>query len=295
MVGAVHNLLKGEMKMAGPGNPLGRMTARKGGGNRRVRLWEIDSSNSATLKRLQNAYVKALAAIDSVEEHSKAIVGDPRFTEAGRKDELVKFAMGNAVPELFRGQQALRQARTELAERKAKLKLPAPDPGDVAAAFRRAEVRACLREMGEHKATAYIEKYAEKLPPEIAQAVLELPTEYSSLPPSTHQRLADEVLAAAHGAEIDAVRDLEQAIETTRSAIDGARDEVRLEVGIASAAEFNQMAAPFEDKVSVAWLRRGKVVDLERGVERDPTADELASGIEANSKDEFEAKRKAAA
>jgi hypothetical protein len=48
----------------------------------------------------------------------------------------------------------------------------------------------------------------------------------------------------------------------------------------------------------VAWLRRRRaetrVVDLERRVEREDTADELATGIEAATHEEFVAKREAA-
>ena len=49
---------------------------------------------------------------------------------------------------------------------------------------------------------------------------------------------------------------------------------------------------------AVAWLRRRdgemRVVDLERRVERHATNDELATGIEAVTLDEFVAKRDAA-
>jgi hypothetical protein len=37
----------------------------------------------------------------------------------------------------------------------------------------------------------------------------------------------------------------------------------------------------------------GRVVDLDQGVERQPTADELAKGIEAETLDEFNARKAA--
>ena len=55
------------------------------------------------------------------------------------------------------------------------------------------------------------------------------------------------------------------------------------------------MAAPIETKQNVAWLRRRpgsdevRVVDLEHGVERLPTPEELASGIQAESLDQYNA------
>jgi len=54
------------------------------------------------------------------------------------------------------------------------------------------------------------------------------------------------------------------------------------------------MAAPIEANESVPWLRRGRVVDLDRGVEREATAKELAEGIEAATPNEFNRKRSAA-
>jgi hypothetical protein len=55
------------------------------------------------------------------------------------------------------------------------------------------------------------------------------------------------------------------------------------------------LPGPSNKRQSVAWLRRRgdemKVVDLERRVERHAKADELATGIEAATPDEFVAKR----
>jgi hypothetical protein len=65
-----------------------------------------------------------------------------------------------------------------------------------------------------------------------------------------------------------------------------------------TAEQFDAAARPIEQRQSVAWLRRRngetRVVDLERRVEREATTDELATGIEATTHDEFVAKRDAA-
>ena len=65
-----------------------------------------------------------------------------------------------------------------------------------------------------------------------------------------------------------------------------------------TAEQFDAAAKPIEQRQGVAWLRRRgeemRVVDLERRLERHATADELATGIEAATLDEFVAKRDAA-
>ena len=74
------------------------------------------------------------------------------------------------------------------------------------------------------------------------------------------------------------------------------RDEVRLEVGVHDERKFNEMAAPIEAKHDAPWLRRGKnssgaeeirVVDLDQGVERPATPEEIERGIEYRDYDHF--------
>ena len=66
-----------------------------------------------------------------------------------------------------------------------------------------------------------------------------------------------------------------------------AREEVRVEAGVVQ-EKFDELAKPVEQKHDAPWLRRGKdgsgaeriaVVDLDRGVERLATPEEINSGI----------------
>jgi hypothetical protein len=79
--------------------------------------------------------------------------------------------------------------------------------------------------------------------------------------------------------------------------VEAGRDSARVGTGL-TAGEFDAAAKSIEQRQGVAWLRRRgadtRVVDLERGVERAATADELATGIEAATHAEFLAKRDAA-
>ena len=267
--------------------PKGRQTIRKNGG-RRTRLWELGDSKNSTVKQLEAAYLVGLSAMDRVETRHAANKADSRFTTDGVRDDLTKFVLSDAVPALHQGRTTIAKARAEVAERRSKLKIEGPDKTDVAAAFRRMEIRTRLNNMKPDELTNYFARFGDNLPTEIAQAVTELPAEYSGVPQSRHDLLTERALNAQYGDAIAVIKEIEQGIEAAESTVEAARDEVRLEAGIHDPAKFNELAAPVEAKQDAPWLRRGKdtngnevirVVDLDRGVERVPTADEIVRGI----------------
>jgi hypothetical protein len=66
---------------------------------------------------------------------------------------------------------------------------------------------------------------------------------------------------------------------------------LRQEVGGIDKQKWDELAAPIEAKHSAPWLRRRgtevHVVDLERRVERQPTDEELATGIFADTHEQY--------
>ena len=111
------------------------------------------------------------------------------------RDGLLQFVLTDAVPALHQGRTVIQKARAEVAERRSKLKVEGPDPSDIAAAFRRMEIRTRLREMKPDELTKYFARYGDDLPTEIAQAVTELPAEYSGVPQSRHDLLTERASA----------------------------------------------------------------------------------------------------
>ena len=161
--------------------------------------------------------------MDRAEARHAANKTDPRFTPEGARDDLLKFVLADAVPVLRQGRTAMNKARAEAAERRSKLKIEGPDPSDIAAAFRRMEIRTRLREMKPDELTNYFARYGDNLPTEIAQAVTELPAEYSGVPQSRHDLLTERALNAQFGAAIEEIKEIEQAIEAAESSVEGAR------------------------------------------------------------------------
>ena len=226
--------------------------------------------------------------MSALEERTRGSTGSKKFTADGVRDDALKFAMNDLIPNLHRARTTIRKAKAEVAERRSRLKVEGPDKSDVAAAFRRMEIRTFIREMKSDEQTQFFAGYGDKLPAEVAMAILEVPSEFSGVPKSRHDLMMTRALEAQHGAEIAEIADLEEAIAAAESAVETGRDEVRLEAGALDERKFNDLAAPIEAKHDAPWLRRSKtsngaeeirVVDLDRGVERPATPDEIERGV----------------
>src|SRR5262245_30618740 len=290
--------------------PKGRTTIRKSGSltglhgqkSRAIRLWPFEAKPNTTLARLEVAYMAGLDAVDQIEGRTRSSAASGRFTADGVKDDALKYAMSDLIPGLDRARTTIRKAKTEVAERRSKLKIEGPDKSDVAAAFRRREIRTFLREMKGNDQKNYFARYGDDLPGEVTMAILEMPPELSGVPKSRHDLLTTRALEAQHGTQIAEIAELEEAIASAESAVEIGRDEVRIEAGALDERTFNEMAAPIEAKHDAPWLKRSKgpngaeeirVVDLDRGVERPATVDEIATGIEYRDYDHFKEGRAA--
>jgi hypothetical protein len=277
----------------------GRNFIRKGGSatgvtgqtSRMIKRWRFNPEPNTMLARLEAAYMAGLDAVDRIEARTQSNKTSGKFTREGARDDVLNYALNSLIPDLHKARQTIKKAKSEVAERKSKLKIEGPDPSDIAAAFRRMEIRTRLREMKDGEQREYFAKYGNNLPPEVAAAVLELPPEYSGVMKPEHDRIAQHALAARHGTEIDETTELEESISVAESVIEIARDELRQEVGGIDKQKFDELAAPIEARHAAPWLRRRgaevHVVDLERRVERQPTAEELTTGIFANTHDEY--------
>src|SRR5262245_55561556 len=158
--------------------PKGRTTIRRSGSltglhgqkSRAIRLWPFEAKPNTTLARLEVAYMTGLDAVDRIEECTRSSTASGRFTPDGVKDDALKYAMSDLIPALHRARTTIRKAKTEVAERRSKLKIEGPDKSDVAAAFRRREIRTFLREMKGNDQKNYFARYGDDLPGEVTMA-----------------------------------------------------------------------------------------------------------------------------
>jgi hypothetical protein len=269
----------------------GSVTGATGQTSRMIKRWRFNAEPNTLLARLEAAYMSGLDAVDRVEVRAASNKTSGKLTREGTRDDVLNYALNSLIPDLQKARMTIKRAKAEVTERKSKLKIEGPDPSDIAAAFRRMEIRTRLREMKSDDQAKYFASLSDNLPAEVAMAILELPPEYSGVTAPQHERLAQHALAARYGTEIAETAELEEAISAAESAVETGRDELRLEVGGIDRQKWDELAAPIEAKHAAPWLRRRgaevHVVDLERRVERQPTDEELATGIFANTHDEY--------
>jgi hypothetical protein len=126
--------------------------------------------------------------------------------------------------------------------------------------------------------------------------VMEVPPEMTSVSSQQHNMLIDRAVEAQHGETLGEIKALEHGIQLAERSVEASRDEVRRETGV-DPKTFDELALPFEAKEAAPWLRRKgnevRVVDLERGIERLATPQELIEGIEAATLEEFSARKSA--
>lgn len=276
--------------------PKGRPTIRAGGTltgmngkkSRPIRLWPFSTKPNTPIAQLENAYISALDVVDKIETRTRNSSASGRFTSEGVKADALKYAVSELVPVLHRARNTIKRAKADVAEQKSKLKIEGPDKSDLAGAFRRDKIREGFKEMKGDEQRNYFVRNDGKLPNDVAMAILEMPTEFSGVAKSRYDLIMNAALETQFGprmAEIDA---MEEAIAIAESAVETARDEVRIEAGGVDEHKFNELANAVEQKHDAPWLRRGKddtgaeaivVVDLVQGVERPATPEEIETGM----------------
>jgi len=96
----------------------------------------------------------------------------------------------------------------------------------------------------------------DKLDPIEAEALVTAPASLTGISEVHRKLLVDRALHAQHGDKIAELQTLERAIEAAESAVETARDEVRLEAKVFDPHKFNQLAAPAEAKANAPWLKK---------------------------------------
>lgn len=228
---------------------------------------------------------------DAFEAQKRELVNSGRLTASGVKEALANHAK-EPIASLYQARRAVLSVKKQAVARRAEIKPTIKNPEDVAAALDRQEIRRVVREAKDP--TAILQAGD----PRILEAILTAPPVLSGIPATLHSQLLDQFATATAGADIEEISALENAADAVLAALSEIRGELREVIGL-EVAPFNQLAAAIEAKATAPWLRRKpgsdevRVVDLERGVERQPTPEELSNGIEAATLDEFNARKAA--
>jgi hypothetical protein len=223
--------------------------------NRSIRMWHLDEgAPDSTKERLRQTYLSALDAVDKVSARKADAVASGKFTEQGAADAVAQFALGELTPVFKRGRNVIDAARREANSLRDKIKLQPADKADVVGALHRREMREFLRTMPDKQRNEYISKRRDNMDPSLALAIVEMPAEFSGVLEGDRNDLIDRALQAQHGEAMVHLKELEEAIEIAASAVETGRDELRHETRL-SPAEFDQRAAPHEQKDKSLWLK----------------------------------------
>jgi hypothetical protein len=247
-----------------------------------VGLWDLQPKVGSTLARLEKIYLTALDSVDKVEARKTESAKSGRFTPEGLKADTLQFAVGHA-PVFRSGFAQIASAKREAARLRGNIKLEPADRTDLVGAMLRAEMRTFLRSKTQKERDDFLTENADKLDPQLALAVMEMPAEITGVSSVQREKLIDRALQAQHGEVMKDVQELERGIEIAERAVLLGRSEIIREAE-ATIEEFDQLAAPLESRAGVAWLRKngdGKVitVDLQLNVGREPTPEELETGV----------------
>ena len=273
----------------------GRRTIRKAPGGKSegpvCGIWDIQTRPGTRADALKSVYMSALNSVDAAEARKASALSSGKYTAEGAKSDVLAFAAQKLAPVLHRGRQVVESAKREVAERRAALK-PAPiDKTDFAGALLRSEMRGWLASKSQKERDEFVRDNLDKLDPEMARAFTEMPAEVSGISPVQRDLLADRALEAAHPGELAEITQLERAIQLAERAVELGRGEIAKDAEV-SQDDFNAIASAYEND-GVAWLRkRGDkivVADLARGVEREPTPQELETGIHFKDYQEYAA------
>ena len=205
----------------------GSVSGATGKTSRFIKRWTHDNAPpNTTLARLEEAYWVGLDTVDRVEARAMTNKTNGKFTRDGARADLLDYALHALVPDLHKAGTTIRAAKAEVADRKSKLLLDAPDKTDVAAALRRMEIRTLIRDKNNEDQAKYFSDHGNKLPAEVTMAVLEMPPEFSGLPKARYDFVAQNALSVRHGPEMAEIAEIENAVTVVEDVLEAARDEV---------------------------------------------------------------------
>lgn len=222
-------------------------------GDHFVGAWQWDSREGDTFKRLRGSYDSVLQAASGFVAKRTDLNKDDLMTPKGQAAELEKWLRQSGLPAIAQAERVILPAAKRDAEaRRCSLTVAAPDKMDLAGAILRQELRAHIRALPSEKRTALLSDPD----PVVALAVTEAPAMLSGVTAQTHKRLTEKAIEALHPGELEAVVELEKAIETLERAVKATGAEIRSALNIAPKA-FAQMLEGVKDaKTDVPQLKR---------------------------------------
>ncbi|CCE94930.1 hypothetical protein SFHH103_00430 [Sinorhizobium fredii HH103] len=215
-----------------------------------------DPGDKGPFTTLRQLYSDVQDAAEGLKAKRDALKQSGKYTDAGIADKLKEVARAETIPGIrTAAAEQVRKYRLEIESRRAAMKPFDHDPKDIVSEMRRQEVRAWLRTMKPDERTNAVRRASD---PFIVEAAISVPAELSGLLPSTRDDLAQKLIEQRYGGELEALNELDQAVQTVERAVDGARDDVREALGMRE-HDFNAEFRDVEDEIDrLAEIRASK-------------------------------------
>lgn len=249
----------------------------------------------AKAKGLRAAVTAAGVIAEEVGAKAAALRNSADLTETGRMKGASDLMRRELLPRLATAAAPIKKARALVREERAAISIPAPDRADAAGALDRQEIRAVLRAMRPMEVMALLTQPG--VDERLADAVLSAPAMMSGLNAEDFERVLQLTLERRFAPQMEAIRDLEDAVAEAEAAIDTMKAVTRETAGLDRDA-FERIEQSFQADDTPWLLRQGdqvlRVVPGE-AVYKPATGDELARGKFFASFAEYEAHRRGAA
>src|SRR5262245_33508491 len=211
--------------------PKGRLRVRDDLNSPIVGLWGWKTEPNTAMGALERSYLAAIDTASKVSARRNELKGTGKYTDSGVAEQLVPAAL-EAMKPLRKAQNAIARVKAELAERRGRLKLTQPDQTNIVAALERQEIRTWLRSLDQAQRDKLFLGGGERVTHAIAEAVRTAPPALSGVAPSNINLMKERALEAQFPGEIEALADMERAIEVTERAVNVNTTEILNEMGI---------------------------------------------------------------
>jgi hypothetical protein len=265
------------------------------------------------MKRLETAFRASLGLDGRLKDYRASIDATRRFTPTGIDAEAAKFVRNEVLPAIVKGHIALAAARRHVKQTWNQLKPKPPDKTDIVSFFKRESIRDELRSLSQEQRDTYLTRFAAELDPDVLLAAVEtvnFPWQEAGqhfISDATRTALTKRLVAADHAEQIEAVEQIEQAIEYAAPTIEQGRVEIQTTLAM-NEIGWQQSVAAEARKGPPVWLKRhgDKIVTLfHDGIDdmtkkpnlraRTPTQEEIECGVYYNDETEWQAAVTAAA
>ena len=259
--------------------------------NKRTRLVEWSGEEGKLSAELRGAATIGWTITDERDDLLASASASNRYTADGLRDKVREHSI-NEMRKIKDARKVLAKANDRIAELERETALPAPDRSEAASRVRDRIWRQIERLPQGPERERTVMSLAERNPI-VAETLREMPRELSGVAASTYDEIVGRLAEATHGPKLAELKTLRERAEVAAWNLDAAEEDLRLECGVFSPADWAAQTAHIKPTEPTPWLRKDGdrviVVDMEKRVGRTATAEDIEKGVFFKSFEEFKA------